>query len=166
MKCRRCTPYSSSSCEATTTIVLTILSLYGGSAAQKEEKEKRFWITAVRRPLTQMCQLSWPQWLPGGRSFQSLMVLGRNEYRWYWVLHCGCKKCWLRLCRWRGGGSVRLCSRDHCCAVCHSDAGHTGELCPGPPLHLPANGRWDFHLITAAPCHAVQQGRLFGEMSQ
>ena len=22
-----------------------------------------------------------------GRSFQSLMVLGRNEYCWYWVLH-------------------------------------------------------------------------------
>ena len=23
-----------------------------------------------------------------GRSFQSLMVLGRNEYCWYWVLQC------------------------------------------------------------------------------
>ena len=31
-----------------------------------------------------------------GRSFQSLMVLGRNESCWYWVLQCGCKNC--RLC--------------------------------------------------------------------
>ena len=71
-------------------IELIILSLYGGSAAQikkekerKERKKKRkrkgggdsslvvivettaIWITAVWRPLAQMCRWSWPQWLPG-----------------------------------------------------------------------------------------------------
>ena len=63
-------------------------------------------------------------------------------------------------------GVVQLDHVQETTVVCHSDAGHTGELCPGPPVHLPANGRWDFHLITAAPCHAVQQGRSFGGISQ
>ena len=42
-----------------------------------------------------------------GRSFQSLMVLGRNENCWYWVLHCGCENCWLCLHRC-GGWSLFL----------------------------------------------------------
>jgi len=31
-----------------------------------------------------------------GRSLQSLIVLGRNEYCWYWFLQCGCEN-WLCL---------------------------------------------------------------------
>ena len=62
---------SSSSCDATAIIMLIILSLYEGSAAQKRKEKKEglftFWITADWRPLTQMCRWSWPQWLPGAR---------------------------------------------------------------------------------------------------
>ena len=50
--------------------------------------KKMFWITAVWRSLTQMCQWSWPQRLPGAGHFQSLMILGRNKCCWYWVLQC------------------------------------------------------------------------------
>ena len=32
---------------------------------EREEEESLFLITAVWRPLTQMCRWSWPEWLPG-----------------------------------------------------------------------------------------------------
>ena len=32
---------------------------------KKKKKKREFWITAVWRPLTQMCRWSWPQWLLG-----------------------------------------------------------------------------------------------------
>ena len=32
---------------------------------QRKNNNKTFWITAVWRPLTQMCRWSWHQWLPG-----------------------------------------------------------------------------------------------------
>ena len=32
---------------------------------REKEEESLFWITAVWRPLTQMCRWFWPQWLPG-----------------------------------------------------------------------------------------------------
>ena len=97
-----------SSCEATTIIMLIILSLYEGSAAKKK-KRRRFVLdycslealdTNVSMVLASMT--SW------GRSFQSLMVLVRNEYCWYWVLQCSCKNCWLYLRCWRGGGGWSL----------------------------------------------------------
>ena len=41
-----------------------------GQQRKKRKKRRRrrkrvFWITAVWRPLTQMCRWSWPQWRPG-----------------------------------------------------------------------------------------------------
>ena len=79
-----------SSCEATAIIVLVILSLYGESAAKK----KFFFfldycsLEALDTNVS-MVLASMTYW---GRSFQSLMVLGWNEYCWYWVLQCGCEK--------------------------------------------------------------------------
>ena len=104
-----------------------ILSLYGGPAAQKQpkkntEKQERcpdnyfvtlqlrktktkndnnvFWITAIWRPFTQNnVSMVLASMTSRGRPFQSLMVLGRNEPCWYWVLQCGCQNCWLCLRR-------------------------------------------------------------------
>ena len=103
---------SSSSCEATAIIVLIILSLYRGSAVRKHTHTKK----QQQQPhkycfgLLQ-CGGSSHKCVDGlglrdflGRSFQSLMVLSRNEYCWYWVLQCCCENCWLCLCRWRGWG--------------------------------------------------------------
>ena len=98
-------PYS---CEATAIIVLIILSLYGGSAAQKTKHTLYGGSAAQKTKHTvfDYCSLealdthvsmvlaSMTSW---GRSFQSLMILGRNEYYWYWVPQCGCENCWLCL---------------------------------------------------------------------
>ena len=98
---------SSSSCEATAIIVLIILSLYRGSAVRKHTH------THTQKKTTHkycfgllQCGGSSHKCVDGlglrdflGRSFQSLMVLSRNEYCWYWVLRCCCENCWLCLCR-------------------------------------------------------------------
>ena len=86
--------------------MLIILLLYGGSAAQnnnnnnKQQNQQQ----QQQQKVSDYCSLealdtnvsmvlaSMTSW---GKSFQSLMVLGRNEYCWYWVLQCGCKNCWL-----------------------------------------------------------------------
>ena len=98
-----CNPSSySSSCEATAIIVLNISSLYGRSAAKNNNKMVLDYCSLEALDTNvSMVLASMTSW---GRSFQSLVVLGRNEYCWYWVQQCGCKNCWLCLRRWRGDG--------------------------------------------------------------
>ena len=62
------------------------------SAAQTNKKTK--WITAVWRPLPQMCRWSWPQWLPGA---------GHSSLWWFsagmstaGTGFCSCVSVWLR----------------------------------------------------------------------
>ena len=85
--------------------MLIILSLYGGLAAKKQQQQQQ---QQKQKHVLDYCSLealdtnvsvvlaSVTSW---GKSFQSLVVLGRNEYCWYWVLQCGCKNCWLCLRR-------------------------------------------------------------------
>ena len=70
---------------------MIILSLYGGSAAEKEKKKVVDYYSLGGHWHKCVDGLGLNDFL--GRSFQSLMVLGRNEYCWYWVLQCGCENC-------------------------------------------------------------------------
>ena len=70
--------------------MLIILSLYGGEGQQRKKQIKKLGgdycsLEALDTNVS-MVMVSMTSW---GRSFQSLMVLGRNEYCWYWVLQCG-----------------------------------------------------------------------------
>ena len=69
--------------------VIVFLSLYGGSAAQQQQQQNVLDYCSLEALDTNVSMVlaSMTSW---GRSFQSLMVLGRNEYCWYWVLRCGC----------------------------------------------------------------------------
>ena len=74
-------PPPSSSCEATVIIVLIILSLYGRSAAKNNNKMVLDYCSLEALDTNvSMVLASMTSW---DRSFQSLMVLGRNEYYWY-----------------------------------------------------------------------------------
>ena len=75
--------------------MLISLSLYEGSAAEEEKKKRGgggagLLHSGALQTNVSMVLASVTSW---GRSFQSLMVLGRNEYCWYWVLQCGCENC-------------------------------------------------------------------------
>ena len=106
-----------------------------------------------------MVMVSMTSW---GRSFQSLMVLGRNEFCWYWVLQCSCENCWLCLCHGRrvwwlelvlkstSGNDVVVYSVHHCQPNClssftgYSHCSTCSKILVRPTFHVSA---WQGHMF-------------------